>query len=424
WLAVMLGGYAVAALATVDECSYSKDIIELALERTRIMAGHVGDDGAWEEGPFYWGGIAFLLMFFHIIDSLPRSSTGLMKMDRLEKTALFPIYMNMPPCGRANFSDAHYYQDHNASYLFSLMAASCKNTYYQWAFHEFREVAPESIPELKKIEINDFRSPEETFQFLVYDQNVNPHPPDLPLFKVFQGKAYGFLASRSGFGRSDTGLVICANGGTNGTNHHQLDIGQIIMAYNRFNFISDPGYGRAFFLPDGSKINRQNYFAKSSMGHNIVTINGNNQIDSPEARGIIRNCVSNNAMDLFEIEMSSAYSQCSFAVRMVKRLKKADVVEIDDYFNLDSALPIRLAWFYRGHAEIIDGSTVKITSAAGICRLTIDSDVEFRLSSDSYSEKGFMDRNNQPLPPEEYPFIKIEAMPSKKHHLKTTFYFS
>ena len=425
WLAVMLGGFAAAALATIDENRYSSEILDLALERTKIMSTFVGADGAWEEGPFYWGGIAFLIMFFDIIDSLPGSKTNLLKTESLLKTSEFPIYMNMPSGGRANFSDAHYFQDHNASYLFSVMAKIAQNPNYQWAFKEFRNVSEFSKPELEKIEIRDFRPPEETYQFLAYDENLKAEYPDKwPLFKLFQGDTYGFIASRNGFGRNDKGLTLCANGGTNGTNHHQLDIGQIIMTYNKFNFIYDPGYGRAFFLDDGQKVSRQNYFAKSSMGHNIVTINGENQIDSPKARGAIRNCVSNEYMDLFEIELTTAYENCDCAVRMVKRRRDLDIIEVEDFFNLAAYLPLRLAWFYRGEARIEDENTVMVQSPAGMCRIIIESVEQLTIALESYSEKGYMDRNNKPIYPEVYNYIYINVEPGLKHHLKTTFYFT
>lgn len=425
WLAVMLGGYAVAALATIDENGFSQEIVSLAIERTGIMATHLGSDGAWEEGPFYWGGIAFLIMFFKILESLPGTGLNLLKTEPLQKTSLFPIYMSMPPGGRANFSDAHYYQDHNSSYLFSVMAKSTKSRQYQWAFHEFRTVAESSKLELKKIGIDDFRSPEETFQFLSYDETLLPkYPDDWPLFKVFQGDTYGFLASRSGFGRSDTGLTLCANGGTNGTNHHQLDIGQVIMTYNSHNYIYDPGYGRAFYLADGSKITRQNYFAKSSMGHNIVTINGTSQIDSPDARGIIQNCLSTRDKDQFEIDLSSAYESCSTAVRTVKRLRDRDYVEIDDIFNLTDKLPVRLAWFFSGKIRFEDSHTAVISANGGTCRMVIESSQPMKITQESYSEKGYMDRNGKQLPPEIYDFICINIKPGDVHHIKTTFHFT
>ena len=104
WLAIMLGGYCIAALATYNENSYSKEIYNLAMEKTQTMLGNLGKDGAWEEGPFYWGGISFLIMFFDIISSIP-TVPNFLDSDSIKNTPLFPIYMNMPPCGRANFSD-------------------------------------------------------------------------------------------------------------------------------------------------------------------------------------------------------------------------------------------------------------------------------------------------------------------------------
>jgi hypothetical protein len=281
-----------------------------------------------------------------------------------------------------------------------------------------------SKPELNKIDITDFRPPEETYQFLSYDENLRSvYPSDWPLFKVFQGETYGFAVSRSGFGRDDNGLVLCANGGTNGTNHHQLDIGQVIMTFNRHNFIFDPGYGRAFYLDNGEKINHQNYFAKSSMGHNIVTIDGTNQIDSSDAHGLMRNCVTNDEMDFFEIEMASAYENCSSAVRTVKRRRNSNIVEIKDSFNLNNELPVRLAWFYKGDAEILSDGYIKITSPQGTCLILIESNVSKDISLQSYSEKGYMDRNNEPLRPETYQYISINIHPGKMHRIKTIFRF-
>lgn len=304
------------------------------------------------------------------------------------------------------------------------MARAAKNPVYQWSFKEFRNVSEYSKPELKKIGINDFRPPEEIYQFLSYDEKLKPaYPSDWPLFKLFQGENYGFATSRSGFGREDNGLVLCANGGTNGTNHHQLDIGQIIITYNKHNFIFDCGYGRAFYLDTGEKVNHQNYFTRSSMGHNIVTIDGQNQIDSSKAHGFIKNCVSNKDMDLFEIEKTSAYENCKFATRMIKRRRDLDIVEVEDFFNLTDVLPVRLAWFYKGEAIIEDKNTVTIKSEESICRLVIESSAKMQITLDSYSEEGYIDRAENPLNTDIYKFICINVEPSLKHHLKTNFYF-
>jgi hypothetical protein len=422
WLAVMLGGFAVASLAIHDESDYAKEIVKLAVERTRKMADHVGMDGAWEEGPFYWGGIAFLIMFFDILDSLPGSEWQFLDLKQLKETCMFPLYMNMPGGGRANFSDAHFNQDHNAAHLFSVMARITKKPGFQWAFHQFRNVAEESIPELVAIDIKDHRPMEETYQFLSYDETLEPaYPSDLPHLKLFQGETYGFVSSRSGFGRYDKGLVLCANGGTNGTNHHQLDIGQIVMVYNTYNFISDPGYGRAFYLENGKRVDRQNYFAKSSMGHNIVTIDGLNQIDSPDAHGFIEIMEDGPEKHEFKISMDSAYEKCLKAERTVERSLTKNTVTVTDNFSLVENCPSRLSWFYEGKAEIVDPYTVRIIINNSVCLLKLESTTAFKMSLESYSENGMLDRNSKPMAPVEYPYICITLDESESLHIQSTF---
>ena len=424
WLAVMLGGFAVAALSVRDEYPEADEIVELAVERTRIMADHVGHDGAWEEGPFYWGGIAFLIMFFDVLKSLPEGPDFL-ELDQLKKTCMFPLYMNMPGGGRANFSDANYFQDHNSSYLFAVMAKVTGNPVYQWAFHEYRNVAPESIPELEKIDIHDYRTPEETYQFITYDTGLKPeYPKGLPFLKVFQGSTYGFVSSRKEFGRYHNGLVLCANGGTNGTNHHQLDIGQVIMVYNKHNFINDPGYGRAFYLPDGKRVDRQNYFAKSSLGHNIITLDGMNQIDSADAKGFIEVIEDSNQFHSFKITMDTAYENCRKAVRAVKRNLIKDKVEIIDDFHLVVEKAARLAWFYNGEAQIIDSDSVSLTNGNSTCTIEIKSESYFEISLESYTEEGMLDRAGNLMYPQQYPYICINLPESKTHLISTNFTFN
>ena len=424
WLAVMLGGFAVASLAIYNESDFAKEIVEMAIERTLRMSDHVGNDGAWEEGPFYWGGIAFLILFFDILDSLPGQKNAFLKKSSLLKTCMFPLYMNMPGGGRANFSDAHYNQDHNAAYLFSIMGRVDQNTYYQWAFKQFREVAEESKPELSRIGINDFRPHEETYQFLAYDHTLeSKYPTELPLFKVFQGETYGFASSRGGFGRYDESLVLCANGGTNGTNHHQLDIGQLIMTFKKHNFISDPGYGRAFYINGGEKVNNQNYFAKSSMGHNIVTIDGANQIDSPDARGIIETIDIGPDKHEFKITMDSAYERCLGAVRRVERFLADNTVAVTDEFLLEEKLPTRLAWFYNGEASVIDDNTIEIKYESSICEIRIESNTAFVISLEHYTEEGMHDRNNKSMSPTKYNYISIAFIKTTSLNIISTFTF-
>ncbi|MCK5811366.1 MAG: heparinase II/III family protein [Clostridiales bacterium] len=421
WLAIMLGGYCVAALATYHECDYSKDIYKLAIKRTKIMSETLGNDGAWEEGPGYWGGISFMVMFFDILSSVDNAPNFNLR-DSIMHTPLFPIYMNMPPNGRANFSDAHYPQDYNSIYIFATIARIYKNPYYQWAFLEFRKIAKESKSFLRKIKITDFRLQEETYSFLSYDKSITPKYPIIyDTLKVFQGSNYGFLSSRNGFGRQDTGTIVCANAGTNGTNHHQLDIGQVIITSNMENYICDPGYGLVYYFKDKTKATMENYFAKNSFGHNIVTIGNNSQKDGEKAKGKIVESFRKNDTNYFTIELTKAYRNVKNAYRKI--IHKDNMVIVYDDFTLISSDTAMLRWFFNGNLFLTNGKFI-IDGNDGKCIGEVTSiNSQLQITSSYYSDEGCLDRAGELLPPIEYPYMQFKLGKSKHHIFKTTFTF-
>jgi len=421
WLAIMLGGYCIAALATYNENRFSKIIYDMAMEKTKIMANNIGKDGAWEEGPFYWGGISFLIMFFDIISSID-FVPNFLNMKSIKNTPLFPIYMNMPPSGRANFSDAHYHQDHNSIYILATIARITKNPHYQWAFHEFNEVAKESHSQLKKLNITQFRPQEETYQFLTYDSTLSPkYPYTYEPFKVFKSPTYGFISSRTNFGRNDDKTVMCVNAGTNGTNHHQLDIGQIIITSNKENIIVDTGYGMAYYFKDKTKTTIQNYFAKNSFGHNIVTIGNKNQTDSSSAYGKITEAYRKDHANYFTIDLTNAYENTKKAIRKI--IHKDNIIMVIDDFILLEPDSAKLRWFFNGDLLLANNKfiiTNKNTLLEGNVSTSLDT--SFSCSSAFFSDEGCIDRANKKLPETHYPYMQFYSPSSIHHVFHTTFY--
>ena len=139
WLAVMLGGFGTAALATYHEIPESPEIVGLSIERTEKMLKRIGEDGGWEEGVFYWAGLVNLGAFFHVVASATRGGLNFLKEDRLRRTCYFPLYFSMAPKGRADFGDAHFAFDSSGAPLFALMASVCQDPVLQWAFWEYRQ---------------------------------------------------------------------------------------------------------------------------------------------------------------------------------------------------------------------------------------------------------------------------------------------
>jgi len=422
WLAVMLGSYCIAALATYYENDYSREIYELAIEKTSKMADTIGKDGAWEEGPFYWGGISFLAMFFDILSSINGAPNHL-EMSCFKNTPLFPIYMNMPPYGRANFSDAHYNQDHNSIYILATIARITQNPYYQWAFLEYREVSKENKEYFNSMNINNANLQEETYQFLTYDETLLPkYPITFENFKVFQGANYGFISSRTNFGRNDTRSVLCINSGNNGTNHHQLDIGQLIITFHKENYIMDPGYGMAYYFSDGTKTNMENYFAKNSFGHNIVTIGNSNQINSSSASGKIIEAYRKDNTSFFTIDVTKAYRNVKKAIRKI--IHRDDIIIVIDDFTLFVSDVAKLRWFFNGDLILHDKKFV-ISGLFSKCigEVTTISKQNLISSTSYYSDEGCIDRANKPLTNKQYPYMQFSLEKSTHHVFQTTFTF-
>ena len=435
WLACVLGGFGTAALATMHDLDESAAVANLAVERCAGMLEHIGPDGGWEEGPFYWAGVVDLAMFFSIVRSATAGRVDYLDDDRLKNTGYFPIYTAMAPNGRADFSDASYDHDQGGAAVFPLMAELSGNPHFQWAYQEYRDHAPESkeARESKYALTSNVAPPrpeKEVFQFITYDPSIEAQKPDarVPLGRLFQTDAYGFVVSRNGWGRSDNGVTIAAKGGNNGAPHHQLDIGQVIVSAHRERYLKDLGYGNsAGFFPSGEKIGYLGDFHKLSSGHNVVMIGGEQQVNDAGARGVILDFHTDNHIgDSYRIDCTSVYGEtCTRAVRTVVQLRP-DILLVYDAFELTAPRQAALRWHYSGSGGIDDEGHFAITGNKGTCAarlLCLSTDTPL-YSKGLHRQEGWLSRSHEPTVDETHRYVEISTKAAIAHTFLSVFAFA
>lgn len=435
WLSCMLGGFGTAALATIHDLEKSGFVAELAVERCARMLEHVGLDGGWEEGPFYWGGVVNLALFFDIVRSATQGSVNYLNDERLKNTGYFPIYTAMAPNGRADFSDADYWYDHGGAAVFPLIASTDRNPHFQWAYREYRSPARETREILKlryagMKNIAAHRPEEETLQFVSYDPSIESQVPDkdFPLGRLFQTENYGFAVSRNGWGRRDDGVVVAAKGGNNGADHHQQDIGQLIVSAYRERYLKDLGYGNsAGFFPSGERIGYEGDFHKLTSGHNVVMIGGREQVNDASARGVIEDFRTDNEIgDSYTIDCTTAYGDvCRRGRRTVLHLRP-DVLVVHDNFDLVEPEVATLRWHYDGEAEIDDLGHFVITGLRGKCigRVVYLSGEAVEYTKGVHEQVGWISRASEALEDEYHRYVQIKARSSVRHVFISVFHFT
>ncbi len=132
WNQVCNGGIGLGALALADEePDIAGKILHAALESIQSPMKEFAPDGAWKEGPGYWGyATAYNVVFLAALQSALGTDFGLSEMPAFAETGLFPIYLTGPTGRTFNYADGG---DHliRAPQMFWL-ARRFKRPVYAW----------------------------------------------------------------------------------------------------------------------------------------------------------------------------------------------------------------------------------------------------------------------------------------------------
>jgi len=259
WCGVCNSGVGLTGLALLTENPQLTDIVAESYNRINSMLNELGEDGGWQEGGGYWRYAIHTSTFF--ADALKRLTTSkynLFENERLSDNPVnFPIYISLAGGGSLDFEDSRGSSYIGSPHLINKLAAETNSKEAAWYRNDFLG------------EGNDI------FDIIWPRPELEPNPPKNPSIHF---KTIDWWVMRSDFISPDK-VMVAGKAGMNDDPHHgHLDIGHFVVHWQKDYFIQDigrRGYDEKYF--DDMRFD---YPAASSIGHNVIFVNGEKQISA------------------------------------------------------------------------------------------------------------------------------------------------
>jgi hypothetical protein len=259
WCALCNASLGVASIALLTEDPGLTDVIAESYNRVGKTLDEV-KDGGWKEGMSYLEyGIAQPLRFFDALKRLTNGKYNLYTHPRLKNAVTTFLYSQFPPHNSVHFGDS----------------ASHKIGSYNMYNCIMHETGNKEAAWLRKYVAND--RPSDMFDFFTPRSSLEP---SLPRQASIFFPAVNWIILRSDFTDPEKFAIAASCGANDDPHHGHLDVGAFSLFWRGVEFISDhgtAGYDRAYFDKE-----RWNYPLASSIGHNVVFVNGEKQLPCKE----------------------------------------------------------------------------------------------------------------------------------------------
>ena len=350
WCVVCNGGMVMAALAIGDEAGYeelSGRVVSNAVKSMRNALPLFAPDGAWFEGPGYWGyTVEYLANYVSTLNAALKTDFGTMDFPGVSLTGYFPVYMtgatnktfnlhdagestiNVPEIGwlgnitnDINLSKYRYYQMKKLNY-------GCKVKDLLW------------------------------MDFSVLSQSLTVN---LPTERMFRDSEVASL--RNNFFGTDS-VFAALHGGENNIPHGSLDVGVFTYEalgerwaidlggdnYNLYNYFDNNNY-------------RWWYYRNRAEGHNVIIMNPSQNIlcdQDLDAFSLITELSAANNASYTVADTKSAYKKyVNTASRGLYLDKQTGGIMVQDEIQFKTGISTDLYWFMHTRATVSDMSTDK-----------------------------------------------------------------
>jgi hypothetical protein len=348
WNQVCHGGIGIGALAIADEQpKLSEYILRQVIKYLPLAMVHFGPDGAWNEGPGYWGyATQYNIAILSALETCLGSDFGLSKIDGFSKTVLFPMYLTGPFNRSFNYADGGDGAT-GGSQLF-------------WLATKYNE----PLAARYQLQLTRSGGP---FDILWYQKDLiakeSALPPLAAYFRVSE------VVSMRGAWNDKNAWFVGMKAGDNKANHSNLDIGSFVLDALGKRFIMDLGaddYNMPGYFSTGANGPRWNYYRMRAEGHNLPVINPGLLPDQDPLAEAKFTKFSTKGKTAFAIaDITPAYKSQATKVNRGIALAGGNTVVIVDEIKTEK--PSQLFWFLHTRAK------VDITTGGKKAIMTIDS---------------------------------------------------
>ena len=256
WCGVCNSGVGLTGLTLLTEHPQLTDIVAESYNRINSMFNELGVDGGWQEGGGYWNyGVHTSTFFADALKRITDSKYNLFENERLKNNPVtFPLHISLPGNKSLNFEDSGGYGLIGSAHLINKLAVETDNKEAAW-YREF------------------FGNGDDIFDIIWERPQIKATPPKVPSIHF---RTLDWWVMRSDFKDSNKVLVAGKAGMNDDPHHGHLDIGHFVVYWKEEYFIQD--LGRAGYDEKYFDEARFDYPEASSIGHNVLFVNGEKQI--------------------------------------------------------------------------------------------------------------------------------------------------
>jgi len=365
WCGVCNSGVGLTGLALLTEDPQLTDIVAESYNRINNMLNELGVDGGWQEGGGYWNyGVHTSTFFADALKRLTKGKYNLFENERLKSNPVtFPLYISVAGGTALNFEDSGARRI-GSRHLINKLAEETKSPAAAYYLDNYMG---------GKSDIFDIIWPSTTVR------------AEEPENKSIHFRTIDWWVMRSDF-RDPEKVLVAGKAGYNDDPHHgHLDIGHFVVYWRGEAFIRDIGsgsYDEKYF--DDM---RWDYPQASSVGHNVIFVNGEKQIPAKMRRrpwkegigGRVLEFRSTDARDYVLMDPTNAYPKKELkGWRRHVILEKPAVTVVLDEVKADRGAEIE-ARFHSGADADIGDSFVMLEGDKGTMALIPAVDGEFEL---------------------------------------------
>lgn len=356
WNQVCNGGMMIGALAVAEsDPEFARMILPAAVDSLPIALRSYDPDGAWMEGPGYWGyATRYTAYGLCALDTALGTDFGLSDDAGLRVTGDFPLYTTGPTGLYLNYADSGERSQRKWLPCLFWLASKYGNTAYSDAEHAFatKHAEPEHV--------------------MWYVPASGESPALHALDKHFRGKV-DVAVMRSAWDDPDA-LFVGVKAGYNQVNHGHLDLGNFELDALGERWVRDlgsddynlPGY---WDKKPGGK--RWQYYRLNSASHSVPMINGESQ--AADAVAVMTGFDSKEQEASATVDLTTAYAKVARKVtREVALIEHRHAARVTDSFDLLEKCD--LVCGYTTDAEIaIDGNSALLTLEGKKMQVTLES---------------------------------------------------